>query len=125
MKYLTTSALLVALCAVPADAALLKTGTANDPTGMTQYQSDGTTVIPIGGTAASTSVVFRAFVSNTNSSATQRLRVEVKPTSQPFTGTGTIASGSTIVFSGGVDTVTVTGLVTGETYHWRARTDAT
>jgi outer membrane protein assembly factor BamB len=88
------------------------------PTGRSQRQSDGTTPIPLGGWAASSTVVFRGTVSDADVGQTVRLQVEVKPVSVAFTGTPSCESG--LVPSGTAATCQVTGLAPGP-YHWRLR----
>ncbi|MBI2899582.1 MAG: hypothetical protein HYY17_05315 [Planctomycetes bacterium] len=94
-----------------------------DPTSLAQYQSNGTTAIGVGGVAWSTTVVLTGTV-NGSVDATpprHRLRVEVRPVADPFLGTYTHEA-TTLVTVGQTSTVTVSGLVAGAAYHWRAQT---
>lgn len=49
------------------------------PTGLGQFQSDGSTAIPAGGTARGEAAVFRATVTDPDPGDALRLEVEVKP----------------------------------------------
>ena len=92
----------------------------NAPTGLAQFQSDGSTALDVGGTATSRSVVFKATVSAPAGGAALRLEVEVEPIGTAFSGT---ASGSgPAAASGGTASATVGGLVDNVSYHWQART---
>ena len=91
-----------------------------DPTALGQFLADGATAISTGGVTTQTSVVLRVTTDNPNS-ASRRLQVEVRPTSEAFTGSptqsGTASTGSTL-------SVNVTNVTTG-LYHWRARVQDT
>jgi hypothetical protein len=89
------------------------------PTGRTQLQSNGTTAIPLGGTATSTTVVFRGTVSDPDAGQTVRLQVEVKPVGTAFTGT--VSCQSAFVNSATAATCSVGNLTPGTSYHWRLR----
>jgi photosystem II stability/assembly factor-like uncharacterized protein len=89
------------------------------PTGRGQYQANGTTPIPLGGTATSTTVVFRATVSDPDAGQKVRLQVEARPVGTAFTGA--VSCGSALVSSGTATTCAVNGLVRGKSYHWRLR----
>ena len=91
----------------------------NSPTNLAQLQSDGSTVIPVGGTAPGRSVIFTAGVSDPNPGDQIRLEVEVKPVGTAFDGvvTGT----GPAVANGAVATAAVAGLSDNTAYHWRAR----
>jgi photosystem II stability/assembly factor-like uncharacterized protein len=89
------------------------------PTGRGQYQANGTTPITLGGTATSTTVVFRATVSDPDAGQKVRLQVEVKPVGTAFTGA--VSRSSVLVSSGTAATCAVTGLARGTSYHWRLR----
>ena len=92
----------------------------NAPSGLAQFQSDGSTALDAGGTATSRSVVFKATVSAPTGGAALRLEVEVEPLGTAFSGT---ASGSgPATASGGTASATVGGLLDNTTYHWQART---
>ncbi|HVH68130.1 MAG TPA: Ig-like domain-containing protein, partial [Gemmatimonadales bacterium] len=89
------------------------------PTGLAQFQSDGTTSIPTGGTATSHTVVFKATVADPSLGSQLRLEVEVKPIGTAFTN---VASGSgTAVANGSVAQAAVAGLSDNTDYHWQAR----
>src|SRR5205085_1241512 len=89
------------------------------PTDLAQFQSDGNTVIPVGGTAPGRSVIFKATVTDPNPGDELRLEVEVKPVGTAFTGVVT-GTGPTVA-SGAVATAAVAGLGDNTAYHWRAR----
>jgi len=118
---------IVAACVllVGAGTAYAQVSDADDPTAVQQYQSDGVTVIPIGGTSTSTTVVFSANVTGTNTTASYQLRIELRTTSSGFTGSWTHSAGSYVPYPGGTSTITVSGLTPGQTYHWQARNYAT
>jgi len=89
------------------------------PTTLGQFQSDGSTVIPAGGTATSRSVVFRATVADPNLGDALRLEVEAEPVGTAFAG---VASGSgPSVANGATATATIAGLSDNTAYHWQAR----
>src|SRR5207253_4502361 len=56
------------------------------PTDTAQFQSDGVTAIPVGGTASGRSVIFKATVTDPNPGDQLRLEVEVKPVGTAFNG---------------------------------------
>jgi hypothetical protein len=89
------------------------------PTSRSQRQADGITAITLGGTATSSTVVFRATVTDPDPGQTVRLRVEVKPVGTAFTGTTSCQSA--LVASGTATSCAVTGLALGTSYHWRLR----
>src|SRR5207237_325186 len=89
------------------------------PTDLAQFQSDGNTVIPVGGTAPGRSVIFKATVTDPNPGDELRLEVEVKPVGTAFNGVVT-GTGPTVA-SGAVATAAVAGLGDNTAYHWRAR----
>ena len=93
----------------------------NRPTlsGINQYQSDGSTIIPQGDFANTPTVIFKGTVNDIDPGATIRLEVEVQPVRTAFTDTATAQS--TPVSSGQVASVTVTSLAAGADYHWQAR----
>ncbi|PKM99203.1 MAG: hypothetical protein CVU78_07530, partial [Elusimicrobia bacterium HGW-Elusimicrobia-2] len=84
-----------------------------------QFQSDGTTNIAVGGEASSTTVKLSAMISDPDSN-TVKLEVEIKPTGTAFTNTANYTG--SLVASGSTQTLTVSGLTEGVTYHWQART---
>ena len=87
------------------------------PTGLEQYQSDGITTIAQGGSVTGTSVVLKATLGNGSTTGQQRLRVEVKPVADAFTGS--ISAESEIFADGTLVSVTVSSLAPGD-YKWRA-----
>jgi hypothetical protein len=88
------------------------------PTGLGQFESNGSTPISNGGTTNEGVVVLKATVSDPDPADTLRLVVEVRPTGQVFTNTGTNAS--TGVLSGSEASVIVSGLLDDTDYHWQA-----
>jgi photosystem II stability/assembly factor-like uncharacterized protein len=90
------------------------------PTGRGQLQANGTTTIPLGGTATATTVVFRGTVADADAGQNLRLQVEVKPVGTAFTGV--VSCQSAPVASGTATTCPVNSLASGESYHWRLRT---
>ncbi|HEY6157905.1 MAG TPA: Ig-like domain-containing protein, partial [Gemmatimonadales bacterium] len=89
------------------------------PTDTAQFQSDGATAIPVGGTAAGRSVIFKATVSDPNPGDQLRLEVEVKPIGTAFNGVVT-GTGPTVT-NGTIATAAVAGLTDNTAYHWRSR----
>jgi hypothetical protein len=89
------------------------------PTARGQLQANGTTAIPLGGTATSTTVVFRGTVSDPDAGQTVRLEVEVQPVGTAFAGAVSCQSG--LVASGTAATCSVGSLTPGTGYHWRLR----
>ena len=92
----------------------------SSPSVLSQYKSDGTTVIGSGGWSG-TSNVLKFSMASTNASDSLTPQVEIEPIGTAFTNTVT-NSGSAVVYSGSSVTgvVTVTGLTAGN-YHWQAR----
>src|SRR6266699_43262 len=88
------------------------------PTGLGQFQSNGSTPIAVGGTASGRSVVFRATVSDPNPGDQLRLEVEVQPVDTSFTGA--VRGSSPFVTNGTVAEATVGSLRDNIAYHWRA-----
>src|SRR5207302_559041 len=84
-----------------------------------QFQSDGVTAIPVGGTASGRSVIFKATVTDPNPGDQLRLEVEVKPVGTAFNGVVT-GTGPTVA-NGTVATAAVAGLSDNTAYHWRSR----
>ena len=80
-----------------------------------QYESDGTTPIPVGASAASSTVVLKASISD--SATPVKLQVEVKLVGTAFDGTGLAESAFQ---ANGLASVTVGSLANGS-YHWQAR----
>jgi outer membrane protein assembly factor BamB len=89
------------------------------PTAVSQYRSDGVTVIPERGTTPESTVVFKATVSDPDGDSV-RLEIELRQMSEPFTGQPTPETISDYVSSGTQVTVTRYGLVNAD-YHWRYR----
>jgi hypothetical protein len=91
--------------------------TTNVPTGLQQFEKDGTTIVPVGGFVKGR-VVFKA-TNGTNSGAQLvRLEIEVQPVGTAFTGTPNVLSG--YVASGAAAAASFAGKT--DTYHWQART---
>jgi hypothetical protein len=78
-------------------------------------------VIPVGGFTNETQI--NLVGKPTVSSGTVGMDVEVQPLGTPFTGTPTVSLPSTSA-SGTQLSATVTGLVSGTSYHWQARASA-
>lgn len=93
------------------------------PTGLDQFESDGTTTIAVGGTATQApAVVLKGVVSGTFPPTTvYKLQIEVRPTGTPFTGNLTHESAAWYA-NGALASVDVSGLMMGPTFHWQART---
>lgn len=89
---------------------------------LTQYKSDGSTIISTGSSTNETTVVLTFDMFSTNDSDSLTPQVEIQPIGNSFTNTPT-NSGSAVVFSGSSvqGTVTISGLVNGTAYHWQAR----
>jgi len=89
------------------------------PTALGQFQNDGVTAIPVGGSGRSRSAVFKGTVTDPNPSDVVRLEVEVQPLGTAFTG---VPNGSgAAVANGTIATATVAGLTDNVSYHWQAR----
>ena len=96
----------------------------NAPTALLQFQSDGTTSIPVGGVTAGNSVVLKANLSDPDAGQAVQLDVEVKPTGVAFTDVPNYSS--TPVTNPAQATVSVGPLANNTNYHWQARAkDAT
>jgi hypothetical protein len=91
------------------------------PGSLSQFDKDGVTPIPSGGTADATTVVLKGTVVDSDG-GTVKLQVEIRPLSVAFTNT--VTHESSLVASGSQASVTVSGLTDGSSYHWRARTMA-
>ena len=87
------------------------------PTSLTQYKSDGSTGLPLGGTTTENTVIMKGGVSDPSGNKVQ-LEVEIKPINKDFTGTPTFSS--SLVTSGSTASVTCKGISDGQ-YHWQAR----
>ncbi len=93
------------------------------PSGLGQFRSDGSTVIPVGGTSGGTGVVLRGTVSDPDPGDALVLQMEVRAVGTAFSGTPTHSS--TAVAAGASASVAATAVAT-VGYHWRSRTcDAT
>jgi hypothetical protein len=118
--------------AVSATAAWAQPGTeAQAPTALAQFQSGGTTTLAPDGTALSTTAVFSAVMHGTDTTPAtpeHKIRVEVRPMGTAFINVFTDEASTTVVSfeaNGGdalaaTSSVTVTGLVPGQQYHWQA-----
>lgn len=95
------------------------------PTALSQYKADGTTVITSGSFTNESIVVLKLNMSSSvhNSSDLLTPQIEIQESDIPFTNTVT-NSGDAVSYSDSDVTgiVTVTGLTSGKTYHWQART---
>jgi Tol biopolymer transport system component len=92
----------------------------NDPTDVNQYQP-AATLLAVGATADAPGVVFKAVVGAPSGGPTQlRLEVEIKPVGVPFNGQSTLKG--PFVATGATASVTASGVIRGQSYHWRART---
>ncbi len=94
----------------------------NAPSNLGQFRQNGQTAIAVGDTTAltpSSTVVFKAMLTDPNLSDQIRLEVEVRQVGVAFSDTAT-APGSALVANGGTAQVSVTGLPKGN-YHWQAR----
>lgn len=90
------------------------------PDSLAQFQSDGTTAIPVGGSTTETTVIFRGILTDPDVGDSLRLQIERQPLGTAFTNVPTATS--TAVAQGGAGSVTVTGEVANVDYHWQART---
>lgn len=90
----------------------------NNPASLQQYKSDGTTVIAVGAQTTETTVILKGTVSDPDVNNV-KLQVEVRPTGTAFSNTFTHESA--LVASGNTASVTVSGLISGTTYHWQSR----
>jgi N-acetylneuraminic acid mutarotase len=86
---------------------------------LSQFQSDGTTVLATGTSSNSTTVVLKGAVSDPDGGQTVALQVEVRPVGTPFTNIPTTV-GTFVPAAGGTSVATVSGLASGQ-YHWQAR----
>jgi hypothetical protein len=90
------------------------------PIALAQFQSDGTTPIPVGGDVIqSPSVVLKSQVSDPDVGQSVRMEVEVRLVGTNFLGTPTATS--PFVANGATATVTASGLINNSNYHWQAR----
>ena len=91
------------------------------PTGLGQFKSDASTLIPTGGVTDESVVTFQATVTDLDAGDMLKIQVEVQPVGTTFTNTPT-ATSTTAVASGSVASVAVGGLVDNTGYHWQVRT---
>jgi hypothetical protein len=94
----------------------------NIPSGLTQYKSNGTTVIPQGAWTNENSVILRMSMSDPNNPDTLTPQVEVQAVGTPFTGNPT-DTGTGVAYSGSAVTgsITKSGLTTNTSYNWQGR----
>ncbi|HEY6060181.1 MAG TPA: hypothetical protein VIV10_06340, partial [Gemmatimonadales bacterium] len=85
----------------------------HDPTfaNANQYQSNGTTVIPVGDTANGTTVVFKAQLNDVDAGNQLSLQIEAEPVGTAFDSNATAASAP--VAAGATATVTISALTIG------------
>jgi hypothetical protein len=86
---------------------------------LAQRQADGR-ALPLGGTAAASTVAFRGTVSDLDAGQTLRLQVEVRPVGTAFTGQ--VSCQSALVANGAGAACAVSNLPPDTKYRWRART---
>jgi len=93
-------------------------------TSLAQYKSNGTTAITTGDWTNETTVVLKFNMSSSNSSDSLTPQIELRAVGTDFTNAVT-HSGDAVAYSGTPVTgsVTITGLTSGATYHWQARTN--
>jgi hypothetical protein len=90
------------------------------PAALAQFQSDGTTGIPVGGDVIqSPSVVLKGQVSDPDVGQPVRMEVEVRLVGTNFLRTPTATS--PFVANGATASVTAAGLTNNSNYHWQAR----
>ena len=94
----------------------------DSPTNLTQYKSNGTTVLSVGANTDESSVILRMTVSDDDNPDTLTPQVEVRPIGVVFTDTVT-HTGSGVSYSGTPLTtqISLTGLIDTFSYHWQAR----
>ena len=115
MKHVATIVALLAFAGVAAAQA-----EADPPTGLEQFQADGVTPIAVGATATSTNIVVFGVVHGSGA-ALVRLEVEVRMIAAPFTGVSTHQGGAWVPVNS-TQSILVSGLVPGASYHWQATT---
>src|SRR5690349_21390513 len=81
---------------------------------LSQFQSDSTTTIPLGGSATSASIVVAAVVADSDTTEAVRLQVELHPVATAFTGQAT--SQSALVQNGARAYVLESGLADNTAY---------
>ena len=102
------------------DFGIAATNRPDPPTFLAQLQSGDGSPIPVGGTAAASTVVLSGVVSEPNAGRKVLLDVEVAPVGQAFTGQPTASS--PLGSSGSTATVTVGPVSENVGYHWQAQT---
>jgi fibronectin type 3 domain-containing protein len=89
----------------------------NAPADLAQYQMDGSTYIPVGGTSSTPTVVLKAAVADGGTVTTRiRLQVELKSVAVAFDGTGLLES-AWLPWG----TAVVAAVLPDGAYHWQAR----
>jgi hypothetical protein len=88
------------------------------PGALGQFEADGVTRIPAGGTVKARTVVLGGTVTDPHGD-TVKLQVEIRPIGTAFTNGATHESG--LAAAGGPAQVTVSGLANDARYHWQAR----
>jgi Big-like domain-containing protein/invasin-like protein len=89
------------------------------PTALAQFQSNGTTALPVGGVTASNFVVLKGVVTDPDVGQTVELDVEVRPVGIDFTNQP-MYFGSQVAI-GATSSVTVGPLANNTNYHWQAQ----
>lgn len=108
-----------ALAVLTCSGAAFAQAEADPPSALQQFLADGVTVIPVGGGATSTTLVLEGVVHG--SGATQvRLEVEIRPVTDPFTQISTHQGPWVNINT--TTSVTISGLIPGQAYHWQATT---
>jgi hypothetical protein len=93
---------------------------ADPPTALQQFQADGVTPIAEGGTATSTTIVVSGVVHGSGA-ALVRLEVEIRMIADPFQNVSTHQGGVWVPVNS-TQSITISGLVPGASYHWQATT---
>ncbi|HXV86936.1 MAG TPA: hypothetical protein VD793_09565, partial [Gemmatimonadales bacterium] len=91
----------------------------DQPAGLSQFRSDGTTPLAVGATSPEATVVVSAAVSDPDPGSMLKLQVELRPTAAAYTGVPTDSSAA--VPGGSTAQVTVSSLADDTDYRWRAR----
>jgi hypothetical protein len=93
------------------------------PTALAQFKADAVTPLAVGAWTNQTSIVLKFTMVDASAADTLTPEVEIKPVATAFTGAG-LRAGLAVTSTGAPvqGAVTVTGLVNGSQYHWRART---
>ena len=93
--------------------------TPSAPAGLDQFESDGSTVLPVGATATALPVVLAATLNDADPNDMVRLEAEVRAVGTAFTGAPT--DSSAFVPAGTQVSLSLTDLNDDARYHWRAR----